>query len=47
MVHIIVNDYVNEEKFNYIIKTLKTWFGSATFFFYDHGKYSFLCGDKK
>lgn len=46
IVHIKETGYMDENKYQYILNTLKVWFGSASFFWYDHGKYSFLCGKK-
>jgi hypothetical protein len=40
------SDYSNE-RLNYILKTLREWFGEAKYYWSDHGEMMFLCCLKK
>lgn len=33
----------SNERFDYILKTLRKWFGEAEYYWSDHGKMMFLC----
>lgn len=46
IVHVKEEEFITFEGVAYIKSVLSSWFGSCEFFFYDHGVYSFLCGDK-